>query len=319
MSRPKLLILEPDGFSSLAAAKLAAVFDLGFGPFDRAALLESIADCSGIMVRLAHRIDKEVIARAGRLSFIASPTTGLNHIDVAAAEQRGVAVLSLRGEREFLDTIHATAEHTWALLLTLLRNVPAAHRSVLDGAWDRDRFRAHELFGRTLGIIGYGRIGSKVANYGRAFGMTIAACDPFVAPPPDVRRVDLNELFAISDVISVHAPFSADTSGMIGAAQMASAARRPLFINTARGELVDEEALLAALREGIFAGAALDVLCGENMPAGVMEASSDLIDFARRNPRLILTPHIGGATFESMSRTEEFITGKILHHVMVAK
>lgn len=319
MSPPRrVLILEPEGFSEQAARRLGEVFEVDLGPLSRDELLGRVGAYHGVIVRLGHRFDRTLLEAADQLRFIASPTTGLNHIDLGVAAERGVAVLSLRGERAFLDSIQATAEHAWALLMALLRRIPAAHASVLNGEWDRDRFKSYELNGRTLGIVGFGRLGTKMAHYARAFGMRVVAHDPYVALPDDVDGMNLGAVFECADVVSLHASYGPDTEGLVGSEHFSRCRPGALFINTARGEIVREADLVQALRNGWLAGAALDVLCGENMPGGPAVASSDLHDYARTHDNLILTPHVGGATFESMARTEEFIVGKVLAFVAEA-
>lgn len=305
-----MLILEPEDFSQKALSRLHEKFEIDSGPFSREELLSKISGYEILMVRLSHHIDEELFSAAGKLKIVASPTTGLNHIDCSAAERRGIKVVSLRGEREFLDTISATAEHTWGLALALLRKIPAAHCSVTKGSWNRDLFKGRELSGRCLGIVGCGRLGSKVAAYGRAFGMKVIAHDPYVSVIQDIEFVPLEELFGKADVISVHAAYSQETHGLIGKEHFENCREEAVLINTARGEIIREEDLLEALQKGSLAGAALDVLCSENDLGAAF--SNALIAYAREHNNLILTPHIGGATYESMRRTEEFIAEKIL-------
>jgi D-3-phosphoglycerate dehydrogenase len=313
MAKPVLLLPEPDGFSADARLLLSQHFAVVAGPFTRAALLEAAADAMAVMVRLGHRLDEEFFGRATKLRFVASPTTGLNHIDEDAARRRGVSIVSLRGERAFLDNVYATAEHTFALLLALLRRIPSAHRSVCAGEWNRDLFRGGELNGRTIGIVGCGRLGGKVAGYARAFGMTVLGCDSVAKTPDWIAKVEIEDLCARADVISLHATAISENSDMFSEREFGLMRRGAIFINTARGELVDEDALLAALRSGQLGGAALDVLKCENSDADQALASgSALKDYARRHDNLILTPHIGGATFDSMRKTEMFIAERLL-------
>ena len=309
--KPILVISEPNGFPSRAATLLARDLRLKFGPFSRRALCREVEAATGLMVRLGHRIDCEVLAGARCLRFIASPTTALNHIDLSAAAAANVEVLSLKGERAFLDGVHATAEHSWGLLLALLRRIPAAHASVLEGGWDRDSFRGGELHGKTLGIVGFGRLGSKVANYGRAFGMRVIANDSRESVPSWVEASDLVGLVARCDVLSIHVSFGPQTRNLINAAVLAHAKPGCLVVNTARGEVVDEAALLAGLISGRIGGAALDVLCFENTGGKAREDARALIDYGKTHSNLVVTPHIGGATVESMEKTEIFVAERI--------
>lgn len=308
--RLRILNLEPENYAAEALAVLQSLGEVETGPLDRRALLDCIGGFEVLIVRLAHQIDRQVLERADRLKVIVSATTGLDHIDLDCAAAKGIAVLSLRGETEFLRGIPATAEHTWALLLALVRRIPAAHASVLAGEWQRDRFRGADLAGKTLGLLGLGRIGEKVARYGLAFGMRVAAFDPYRAGWPDgvERLVSQADLLGRSQVLSIHVPLNAETEGLIGAAELNLLPPGALLVNTSRGQVLDEAALLAALENGHLGGAALDVL-GEERSVNLVE--SPLVRYARAHDNLILTPHIGGATRESMAATEIFMAHKL--------
>ena len=297
---------ESSGFSAAAAERLRAEHELELADLDRAGLLAAVAEADVLWVRLRHRIDEEVFAAAERLRFVVTPTTGLDHIDLDAPSRRA-QILSLQGETEFLSDVRATAEHTVALMLALLRHLPAAARHVAEGGWDRDGFRGGELRGRTVGIVGYGRLGRIVAHYLRAFDAEVIATDPR-AQAGDVELVALDELLRRADLVTLHAPLNDDTRGLIGRAELDSMRPGSLLVNTARGGLVDEGALLDALRSGHLAGAALDVLSGEDA-AGM--GDHPLVAHAREHDNLIVTPHIGGATRESMEKTEEFMAERL--------
>lgn len=317
----KILHAEADGWAAEARRLLAGVAgaEVEAASLDRAALLARLPEVDALLVRLGHQVDAELLAAAPRLRFLASATTGLDHIDLAAAAGRGVEVISLRGETAFLDQVPATAEFTWALLLALVRRLAPAAHDAARGAWRRELFRGHELAGRRLGIAGLGRVGRQVAGFGLAFGMRVAAFDP--APARELPGVELcpslEELLERSDVLSLHAPLDGSTRGMIGARQLALLPPDAYLVNTARGGLIDEEALAAALRAGRLAGAALDVIEGERDP--VARARGPLAAYLREfgeEGRLLLTPHLGGATFESMARTEIFVAGKLAAALM---
>lgn len=304
------MIVEPNRFSVIAREQLEQKFEVALGPLTRKELLSSIGTYDALMIRLGHLFDEEMLAKAKSLKVIGTPTTGLNHIDLPAAKQRGINIVSLQGEREFLDEIHATAEFTWGLVLALLRKIPAATNSVKRGDWSRDFFRGGELHGKVLGIIGYGRVGTKVARFGRAFGMHVLAYDPYIAPPQWVGRIGLYDLASSADVILVHAAYNESTQKMLGRRFFEAIKSGAFLINTARGELMDESALLNALKNGRLAGAAMDVLCFENSLTDSLE-SLELIKYLRENDNLLITPHIAGATNESMEKTEIFIAKKM--------
>lgn len=308
---PRIVIAEPLHYAPEARAILSAIGPVVDGPFDRAGLLRAITDAEVLVVRLGHQVDEELLAAAPRLRCIGSPTTGTDHIDLDAAAARGIQVATLRGETEFLSTIRATPEHTWALLLALVRKLPAAAAASHTGPWDRDAFRGTELAGKRLGIFGFGRVGHLVASYGAAFQMTVFAYDIAPDPAPGVTMVgSLPELLERSDALLVHVPLDATTEAVIGADELACLPPGAFLVNTARGAIVDEEALVAALESGQLAGVAVDVLEGERDPEA-MEASP-LLRYARAHPdRAIVTPHIAGATWESMHRTEVFLAERL--------
>ena len=314
VTNPRILNLEPEGYSPKARGILERIGQVFDGPLNREQLLELIKHYDVLIVRLAHMIDAQVIDSAKSLKTIVSATTGLNHIDMNEAQRRGIKVLSLQGERTFLDNIHATAEHTWTLLLALLRKIPHAHQHVLSGGWDRDLFKGRELHGRTLGIIGLGRLGTKVAEYGAAFGMRVVGYDRDKSHPrpANLELMDLDKVLQLSDVISLHVNYAIENHAMIGRKELSLMKSGTILINTSRGELVDEKALLDALRSGYLGGAALDVLCGEYASRNTSE---ELLEYARQHDNLVVTPHIGGCTFDSMEKTEMFMAEKLLKYL----
>jgi D-3-phosphoglycerate dehydrogenase / 2-oxoglutarate reductase len=312
--KPRILHAEADGWAAAARQRLEEVAEVEAASLDRPALLARLATVDALIVRLGHQVDEELLAAAPRLRFVASATTGLDHVDLVAAARRGVAVLSLRGESDFLDQVPATAEFTWALLLALLRRLPWAAADAARGNWRRELFRGRELAGRKLGLVGLGRVGRQVAGFGLAFGMEVAACDPAPARlVPGVELYDsLEALLARSEVLCLHAPLDDSTRGLIGERELALLPSGAYLVNTARGGLVDEEALVAALANGRLAGAALDVI--ENERDEEARRAGPIQRFLREaggDGRLLLTPHLGGATFDSMARTEIFIADKL--------
>mgnify|MGYP003393792472 CR=1 FL=1 len=298
-------ILEPDNFSERA---MAALRDLGpvhgFAGGDMAAFLR---DKEALFVRLARRIDEPLLRMAPRLKFLCSPTTGHTHIDEDALRRRGVALLSLKGERAFLETVRASPEHAFGLILALLRRYAQAFRGLESPDWDRDRYRGVELYENSVGIVGLGRMGSAVAGYCRAFGAEVAFVDPSAVPaPPEYRRfTDLTELLRASRIVVICASHEAGRPPILGAPEIAFLQGKYL-VNAARGELVDEPALLAAIGRDSLAGVATDVIANETGPNRLGEW---LRVAAGRN--VIVTPHIAGATVESMGKTEEFVAGKL--------
>jgi len=311
MKSINILNAEPLGYSAEAGALLAQLGKISAKEMSRSQLLKELDHYDVLIVRLAHQIDREALNAGGRLRVIVTATTGLDHIDLEYAQERGITVLSLRGETEFLQEVRATAEHTWALLLGLLRNIVPASIAARQGNWDRDRFRGRELNGKRLGIVGLGRLGQKVARYGLAFGMDVGVFDPFVLDGVDgVRREPaLTDLLTKSDILSLHLPLNTETQGMIGTTELALLPAGAVLVNTSRGQLIDESALIKALKRKHLAGAALDVVAQERNSQN--RCLSPLLDYAGTHDNLLVTPHIGGATYESMAKTEVFMAHKL--------
>lgn len=279
---------------------------------DRTGLLAAVRDADVLWTRLRNRIDGEVMAAAPRLKVIVTPTTGLNHVDLDEAERRGIRVLSLRGATEFLRNVRATAEHTIGLMLSLLRSLPSAVDHVREGGWDRDCFKGHELHEKTVGVVGYGRLGRIVARYLGVLGARVLVSDPSLdagSPEEGVASVSLEALLAESDVVTLHVNFTEETRGFFGSSEFRRMKNGAWFVNTARGELIDESALLNSLESSRLSGAALDVLSGES--ASGMK-NHPLVEYSRSHRNLIITPHIGGCTFESMEKTEKYLSRRLV-------
>ena len=308
-SRPTILVAESDGFSAEALDRLRARGHVVTADLDRAGLLAAVRDADVLWVRLRTRIDDEVLAAAPRLRVVVSNTTGLNHIDLECADRRGIRVLSLRGDTAFLQTVRGTAELTLALILALVRRLPAAASHAASGGWDRYPFKGHDLYGRTAGIVGFGRLGGIVSTYLRALGMRVLATTLAPVPTEGVTFVPLDDLLRESDVVTVHVDINPSTRGLLAAREFGVMKHGAWLVNTARGEVIDERALLDALENGRLRGAALDVVANEP-PAG--GARHPLIAYAASHDNLILTPHIGGYTFESLERTELHLAARLL-------
>lgn len=312
-----ITITEPDHFSATALATLQSIGTVELGPVDREGLLRAARRSTALFLRLGHDIDRQVIAagRDGDLRYVVSPTTGRDHIDLRAAEEAGIEVLTLFGERAFLDTVHSTAEHSLGLLLSLTRSIPAAARSVTEGHWDRDAFRGIELAGRTIGILGLGRVGCQIARFTHALDMEVVGFDPDPYAPrlsdvPVVRLPTLLGLLQRAQILSIHVDLNPGTVGLIGADEIAALPPGAWIVNTSRGEVLDSSAVAAAVLAGHLAGVAADVLPTERDPAA--RITDPLVTLAQDHPqRVVLTPHIAGATWDAMHRTEEFMADRL--------
>ena len=311
----RILNAESLDYSPGAREILSELGNLQEADLERTDLIVCLENVDVLIVRLRNQINREIMDAAPRLKIIVTATTGLDHIDVHYAAEKGILVLSLKGEIDFLRSIPATAEHTWGLLLALFRHLPWAHQSVLLGQWDRDRFKGRDLAGRTLGIVGLGRIGEKIARYGQAFGMKLAAYDPYRTDwISTVEKIStLKELCRRSEILTLHVPLNPETQNLIGAQEISWLSSEAVLINTARGAVLNETALLEALQKGRLAGAALDVISDETQPN--RPTTNSLIEYAHSHQNLLLSPHIAGATIDSMHATEIFMAKKLAQTV----
>jgi D-3-phosphoglycerate dehydrogenase len=265
-----------------------------------AELARRIAPYAGLVVRSASRVTAAVIAAAPVLEVIGRAGVGLDNVDVEAATERGVVCMNTPGG----NTI-AAAEHTLAMLLAVARKLPQAHAHLRGGKWERERFLGTEVHGKILGVIGLGRIGGEVARRAQGFGMTVVAYDPYltmeVAQRLGVELVDLDTLLRRADFVTVHIPLTRETRGLLGAAELARAKRGVRVINCARGGIVDEAALAAAIQAGHVAGAALDVF-EQEPPWG-----SPLLDL----DQVVVTPHLGASTEEAQTHVAASIARQV--------
>ncbi len=315
-----VVILESDGYSAEAFDIYRRLGSVVVGPWDEARLELELMEAEVLVIRLG-KIDAAFLRKAPRLRMIASPTTGLDHIDLGEAERRGIRIVSLKGRRDITEKIYATSEHTVALMLALLRKLSAAHHHVTEvGGWERERFIGREISGKIVGIVGCGRLGSRVASILQSLGATVIAADPLLTSeqvPQDVELLSLEALLPKADIVSAHVSLTPETEGMFGASAFALMKDGAHFVNTSRGQMVDESALLRALESGRLAGAALDVMRGED-GNGSHLLSNPLREYAKTHDNLLLTPHIGGATRESMASTEIAIAEEVVKQ-MIAK
>lgn len=263
--------------------------------------LAALGEADALIVRSATRVTREMLARAPRLQAVGRAGVGVDNIDIPAATERGIAVFNAPGG----NTI-AAAELTMALLISVARRISAAEASVRRGEWTRAAFKGVELRGKTLGLIGAGRIGSEVAIRCRAFGMEVVAYDPYLSPTRadeiEVELTGFDEVVERSDFISLHVPLTNETKGILGTATLARMKPTAFVVNASRGGVVDEAALAKALHNHDIAGAALDVY--EEEP---LAADSPLRDA----PHLVLTPHLGASTEEAQLGVATEVAQKI--------
>jgi len=312
----KILNAEPDGYPEEAKHILSEFGHLTSYHCNRTELMKEIVDTDILITRLGNFLDAEILNKAKSLRVIVSATTGTNHIDLKLANLKKIQVLTLKGENEFLRSITATAEHTWCLLLSLLRNLVSASESVKSGYWSRDSYIGTQLSGKTIGIIGFGRLGRIIAEYGRAFRMKVLYFDPYIFEVNDLaEKVDFSTLLAISDVVTVHVSYSGLTHHLINYSAFNLMKPSAVLINTSRGEIINEAALLSSLEDGLIAGAAIDVLDNEVNIEAERLRYHPLVKFSQKSSNLIITPHIGGATSESMESVEIFMAQKTARYL----
>jgi len=285
-------------------------FSLTSGPVDD--LKKLLEEVDIFWFRLGYKIDAAVLTSNTRCKILATPVTGIDHIDEKLCKTLGIKIICLRGEAEFLKEVRATAEHCILLTMMLMRKANAAAESIKKEEWNRDRYRGNEVYRKKVGILGLGRLGTIVAAYFKSMGCKIYFYDTQdVAYDADFIKADsAEEIVRQTDIISIHIPYNKENHHIYGATFFNLFDGTKWLINTARGAIIDGRFLLEALQDGRVKGVALDVLEGEpNIK------DNALIQYAKVNDNLLITPHIGGNTFESFEKTEKFIASKIYEAV----
>jgi D-3-phosphoglycerate dehydrogenase len=287
----RVLVAENIGKSGIDLLKEHFDVEVANG-WSRDELADRIGEYDGILIRSATKLDAELIARAGRLRAVGRAGVGVDNVDVPAATKRGIVVANAPQ-----SNVVTAAEHTMALLLALARNIPQAHASLTGGAWERSKFSGIELYDKTLGILGFGRIGQLVAQRARGFGMGVIAFDPYVSAERyrelGVEKAESSDdVYAAADFLTLHLPNTPDTKGWLDAEALAKCKDGVRILNVARGPLVVEEDLAAALESGKVGGAALDVFSEEPATANPLVG----------HPNVIVTPHLGASTAEATDR-----------------
>ncbi|HON00371.1 MAG TPA: phosphoglycerate dehydrogenase [Acidobacteriota bacterium] len=281
---------------------LEVVYRPGLSPDD---LKKELSDAVGLIVRSKTRVTKELIEAAPELRVIGRAGAGVDNIDLESATRRGIVVMNTPGGNSI-----SAAEHAFALMLSVARKIPFAHASMVAGEWNKSKFTGVELNGKTLGILGLGKIGSIVARRSQSFNMKVLAFDPFVsesyASDLGVSLCDLDEVLGSSDFVSIHLPLNDQTRQIINGENLAKMKSGAFLINTARGALVDEEALIEALETGKLAGAALDVFPEEPNVSPAL----------RRTPNVVLTPHIAASTREAQAKVGYDIAVQVADYLL---
>ena len=291
----RVVVAEPFAESGLAVLREHGIEVVSCVGKSRDELRDALARADGLIVRSETLVDRDLLAAGPRLAVVARAGVGVDAIDVAAATDAGIVVLNTPGA----NTIAAT-ELTFALMLALARHVPDAVASTRAGHWERKTFVGMELAGKTLGVVGLGRIGGAVATRAVAFGMRVLGWDPFISPGRaetfGAKSASLEELLGGSDIVTLHVPLTNQTIGMIDAGKLALMKPSAYIVNCSRGGAIDEAALLEALDAGAIAGAGLDVVVHEPPQPGTASAR------LQQHPKVVATPHLGGSTREAAER-----------------
>ena len=308
MDKRKLLITESLDFSVKTINLLKTYYEVIVKDIkDEEELIHYIKDVEVVFIRLKFKISNEIIDKAAHLKYILTATTGLDHIDLNYFNNKGGHVISLKGAYDFLSTIPSTAEHTWGLILSLVRSIPQSYTSVMQGEWKRDHFKGHNLKSLKLGILGLGRVGKQVETYAKAFGMETAFYDT------DKTKQSLNSrtfdttkaLFEWANIISIHIPLNEENICFVNKERLKYLKPNSYLINTSRGAIVDELAVESLLKHNKIKGYATDVL-SEEIQANI--ADNPMVKLAKQGYNVIITPHLAGCTYESMQMTEDFVS-----------
>lgn len=307
MSKLKLYIAERNDFSNEVFQELETRFEI-IDFKENISIKEILKQVDIFWFRLAHKLDSAVLDKSTKCKYLLTPVTGIDHIDEKLCNELGIQIICLRGEVDFLKNVRATAEHTIALTLALLRKIHPAVSDVQSGNWNRDNFRGYELYEKKVGILGYGRLGKIVARYFHAFDCEISYFDieEKIGDTFCVRLNTIESLFENNDIISLHIPLNEKTIGIINKDLLQKMKVNSILVNTSRGAIINELDLLEVLKFKSIKGAALDVLEGE---PNIL--NSELVKYSKTNSNLIITPHIGGNTYESFAKTEKFLADKL--------
>jgi D-3-phosphoglycerate dehydrogenase / 2-oxoglutarate reductase len=305
----KMLCPEPDSFSQSGLDFARKITDLTAVKLTQSEFNQHASKYDAVLIRFNTKVSSDLLNKKSNIKAIISPTTGLDHIDLTAAKNNGVRVFHLYGEKNFLKTISGTAELTIGLMISILRKIPQSFDSVKEGIWDAGLFRGSELSGKTLGIIGCGRLGTKVSRAAIALGMKVVSYDPFISrfPAGVISKTSQLEVFLEADIVSLHVPLLPETIHLIGEDEINQMKNGVVIINTSRGAIIKSQSLISGLKKGKVSSAAVDVIENEHLSLG---EAHPFIEYAKNYDNLIITPHIGGATFESVENTDLFILRK---------
>lgn len=300
MGRIIILVTEPEYFTSESLAAMRKVGKVLARRMSKSQLKRAIGQANAVVVRVETKLDKDILRNAKHLQCVISATTGLNHIDTKFLSVLKIPLFSLHGTHSI-----PTAEHALTLIMASARNIVPAHEAMSRKEWNRWKYIGFGITGKTLGIFGIGRIGTELAARAAALKMRVVAYDPYVSRHEAAQRgaikLTWTEFLKQSDFFSLHAPLTPETKGVFNAKAFHLMKPTAIIVNTARGPIIQERALLGALNKGRIRAAALDVYSEEPLPH-----DSHLVGYAKTHGNLILTPHIAASTREAMSEASSF-------------
>jgi D-3-phosphoglycerate dehydrogenase len=299
-------ILEPSHFSVSAISELQKIGKVRL--YEGRDMHLFLKNVTVLFVRLNYKIDASILDMAKNVEFICTPTTGLNHIDLKYCRDRGIKILSLKGETSFLKTIRATPEHTLGLIIALYRNYSTAFLNIENNEWNREKHKGFEIYKSNIGIIGLGRVGTILSGYLKKMGASVGYYDisSKKASSGLKKYNSIESLIKNCETIVLCSSYHAETGSIINRKEIDMMSGK-YFINTARAELTDEEYLVRSAAKGAFRGIAIDVITEEQTSQKFLDKWLTIAE----KFNVIVTPHVGGATYTSMMRTEEFIVDKL--------
>jgi len=315
-----VLITEPKAFCKELIDKIPDNWNIKFKEFDSSADLVNYCATRNfkiIFCRIGLYYDESLFNVCKSLEILATPTTGLDHIHISAAEKKGIKIISIRQKYEVLNKITSTAEHAWTLLLSLNRNLIKLTEQVNNGFWDRGNLDLFQLSGKKLGIIGYGRLGKMIARYGQVFGMSVYIND-LNEDKYDNRAfipVSLDEIFKKVDHLILAASYKPNDKIICTKERLFSMKKESTFINISRGELVDEDALVESYKEKIITKIGLDVLCGDSNWPRTIDCKSELVKLSKKSRNIIITPHIGGYAHEAVITARAYLIEQVINYL----
>ena len=310
MARPRVLVMQKDKLQYHLFESLRDVAELDVLPADQATMEEILPQYDAFLIELGLQLREPLIRRCPKLKIVTTSTTGTDHMDVKFLETSGIQLICLKYDTDFLSTIPSTSELAFALLMAVIRRIPSSFDSVRRGEWDRARYIGHQLKDKTFGILGYGRLGRLVQDFALGFHMRVIANDILDLEParPGVEMVDLDTLLRESDVISIHIHLTEENYHFMNRERMGRMKPDAVLINTSRGAVLDQEALVELLGSGRLGGAGVDVIEGE----WICDLDTHpLIRYAREHENLVITPHLGGTSHEALEAAMAFTVGKL--------